>query len=252
MTPVGERINPLTAIGVALLVDLVLLASVDAVTAGVAVLGEALLAPLTGIPPLRLGRRATVLLAAAAVAGATIALYGRTAGAVHLQWGLVVVSDGSLQLALATALRILAIGLPAAILLAGMDATRLADALGSRLHLPARFVLAGLAAVRLVEVFGEDWRTIALARRARGVGDAGRIRRMPSQVFALLVVALRRATLLATAMEARGLGSVEQRTWSRPSRFGGADLAVLVAGVLVAGLAVGVGLATGSYRVALT
>lgn len=252
MTPLATRINPLTALGAALLVDLVLLASVDVVTAGVAVLAELLLAPLTGLPIGRLVRRAGVLLAAAAVAGVTIALYGRTSGAVHASWGLVVVSDGSLGLAAATALRILAIGLPAALLLAGMDATRLADALGSRLHLPARFVLAGLAAVRLVEVFGEDWRTIALARRARGIGDAGRIRRLPSQVFALLVVALRRASLLATAMEARGLGAAGRRTWSRPSPFGRADLAVLLAGVLVAALAVGVGLATGSYRVVLS
>jgi energy-coupling factor transport system permease protein len=247
-----ERINPLTAIGVALLVDLVLLASVDAVTAGVAVLAELLLAPLGGIRPAPLARRAAPLLAAAAVAALTIALYGRTSGAVHLRWWLIVVSDGSMSLAAATALRILAIGLPAAILLAGMDATRLADALGSRLHLPARFVLAGLAAVRLVEVFGEDWRTIALARRTRGVGDTNRIRRVPGQVFALLVVALRGAGLLATAMEARGLGAAEQRTWSRPSTFGRLDLAVLSAGLLVVVLAVGVGLATGSYRVVLT
>ncbi|HET6826731.1 MAG TPA: energy-coupling factor transporter transmembrane component T [Amnibacterium sp.] len=252
MTALVERINPLTALGVALLVDLVLLASVDVVSAATAVLGELLLLPLSGVPPRRLARRSGVLLLAAGVAGVTITLYGRTAGVVHLHWGLVEVSDGSLQLALATALRILAIGLPAAVLLAGMDATRLADALGGRLHLPARFVLAGLAAVRLVEVFGEDWRTIALARRARGVGDGNRIRRAPSQVFALLVVALRRATLLATAMEARGLGAAERRTWSRPAPFGRADLGVLVAGLLVAALAVGVGLVTGSYRVLLT
>ncbi|MCU1472216.1 energy-coupling factor transporter transmembrane protein EcfT [Amnibacterium sp.] len=252
MTPIGERINPLTAIGVALLVDLVLLASVDVVTAAVAVAVELLLAPLAGLRLARFARRALPLLTGAAVAGATISLYGRTSGAVHLRWWLVVVSDGSLALALATALRILAIGLPAALLLAGMDATRLADALGSRLHLPARFVLAGLAAVRLVEVFGEDWRTIALARRARGVGDANRIRRLPGQVFALLVVALRRAGLLATAMEARGLGAAERRTWSRPSTFGRPDLAALAAGLLVVALAVGLGLATGSYRVVLT
>jgi energy-coupling factor transporter transmembrane protein EcfT len=252
MTARVERVNPLTALGVALLVDLVLLVSVDAVTAATAVLAELLLTPFTGIPLPRLARRSVPLLVAAAVAGVTITLYGRTAGTVHLRWGLVVVSDGSLELALATALRILAIGLPAVILLAGMDATRLADALGGRLHLPARFVLAGLAAVRLVEVFQQDWGTIALARRARGVGDANRIRRLPGQVFALLVVALRRASLLATAMEARGLGAAERRTWSRPSPFGRTDLAVLAAGLLVAGLAVGVGLATGSYRVLLT
>jgi energy-coupling factor transporter transmembrane protein EcfT len=252
VTALVERINPLTALGVALLVDLVLLASVDVVTAATAVLLELLLLPLSGVPVRTLLRRSGVLVVAALVAGVTIALYGRTAGVVHLSWGLVEVSDGSLQLALAIALRILAIGLPAVVLLSGMDATRLADALGGRLRLPARFVLAGLAAVRLAEVFGEDWRTIALARRARGVGDGNRIRRLPSQVFALLVVALRRATLLATAMEARGLGAAHHRTWSRPSPFGRPDVGVLVAGLLVAGVAVTVGVATGSYRVVLT
>jgi energy-coupling factor transport system permease protein len=252
VTPRAQRINPLTAIGVALLVDLVLLVSVDVITAAVAVLAELLLSPLAGIPPARLARRAAPLLVAGAVAAITIALYGRTSGTVHVRWWLVVVSDGSLRLALATGLRILAIGLPAVLLLAGMDATRLADALGSRLHLPARFVLAGLAAVRLVEVFGEDWRTIALARRARGVGDTGRVRRLPGQVFALLVVALRRAGLLATAMEARGLGAAERRTWSRPSTFGRSDVVALGAGLLVVALAVGIGIGTGSYRVVLS
>ena len=71
-------------------------------------------------------------------------------------------------------------------------------------------------------------------------------------MFALLVVALRRATLLATAMEARGLGAAERRTWSRPSLFGRPDAGVLAAGVLVAAVAVAVGVATGSYRVVLT
>jgi energy-coupling factor transport system permease protein len=242
-------VNPLTAIGVAMLVDLVLLASVDLVTAATAVVLELLLAPLSGIPARTLLRRCLPLLLTAALAAVTIALYGRSYGAVHLRWAFVTVSDGSLALAVTTALRIVAIGLPAVLLLAGMDATRLADALGSRLRLPARFVLAGLAAVRLVEVFGEDWRTIALARRARGVGDGNRIRRIPGQVFVLLVVALRRASTLATAMEARGLGAAGRRTWSRPSTFGPADLAVLAAGLLVAGVAVAVGLVTGSYRV---
>ena len=110
-------------------------------------------------------------------------------------------------------------------------------------------MLAGLAGIRLVEVLGEDWRTIALARRARGVGDRGRLRRLPGQAFALLVVALRRATALATAMEARGLGSPVRRTWSRPSPFGRVDAAVIAAGLVVALGSVGVGLLAGTYRV---
>ncbi|MDQ1531402.1 MAG: energy-coupling factor transport system permease protein, partial [Microbacteriaceae bacterium] len=192
--------NPVALIGAGLLIDVVLLVSLDPVTAAVAVLLELALVPVTGLPLSRVVRRSVPVLVAAAFAGVTVALYGRTAGAIRLHWGLVTVSDGSLLLALTTALRILAIALPAIVLLADLDATRLADALAQRLHLPARFVLAGLAAFRLVEVFAEDWRTIGLARRARGVADAGRLRRLPGQVFTLLVVALRRASALATAM----------------------------------------------------
>jgi energy-coupling factor transport system permease protein len=244
--------NPVTLIGAGLLIDVVLLVSLDPVTAAAAVLLELALAPLTGVPAAQVVRRSVPVLVAAAFAGVTVALYGRISGPIHVHWGLVTVSDGSLLLALTTALRILAIALPAIVLLADLDATRLADALAQRAHLPARFVLAGLAAFRLVEVFGEDWRTISLARRARGVADSGRLRRLPGQVFTLLVVALRRASALATAMEARGLGAPGRRTWSRPSRFGRADLAVLAAGVLVAGGAVAVGLLTSSYRVVFT
>ena len=145
-------------------------------------------------------------------------------------------------------MRLVAVALPAVVLLTDLDATRLADGLGQRLRLPDRFVLAGLAGVRLFEVLGEDWTAIALARRARGVDDAARLRRLPGQVFTLFVVALRRAVALATAMEARGLGAPGPRTWSRPSRFGRADLVAVLAGLLVAAGSVSVGLVAGTYR----
>ncbi|RIX28290.1 energy-coupling factor transporter transmembrane component T family protein [Amnibacterium setariae] len=244
-------VNPLTAIGVVLLIDLVLLLSLDAVTATAAVVLVALFAPLARVPLGRLAPRTAAVAVASVLVALTVLLYGRESGTVHLRIGLVAVSDGSIALAIATGLRLLAVALPAVVLLTDLDATRLADALGQRLHLPDRFVLAGLAGVRLFEVLGEDWRTIALARRARGVGDRGRVRRLPGQAFALLVVALRRAVALATAMEARGLGAPGPRTWSRPSRFGRPDLAVLLAGLVVAGGAVAAGLIAGTYRFVL-
>jgi energy-coupling factor transport system permease protein len=242
------RANPLAAIGVVLLVDLVLLLSLDAVTATTAIALTALFVPLAGIPLRRLAIRTGAVAGGAVLVGITVVLYGRGSGTVYLSAGFVQISDGSIGLAVATALRLIAVALPAVVLLTDLDATRLADALGQRLRLPDRFVLAGLAGVRLFEVLGDDWRTIALARRARGVGDTGRIRRLPGQTFTLLVVALRRAVALATAMEARGLGAPGPRTWSRPSRFGVADLVVVLAGVVVAGGSVAVGLLAGTYR----
>lgn len=245
------RANPLAAIGVVLLVDLVLLLSLDAVTAIVAIVLTAAFVPLAGIPLRRLAVRTGAVAAAAVLVAITVVLYGRESGAVYLAVGSARISDGSIGLAIATALRLIAVALPAVVLLTDLDATRLADALGQRLHLPDRFVLAGLAGVRLLEVLGDDWRTIALARRARGVGDSGRISRLPGQAFTLLVVALRRAVALATAMEARGLGAPGRRTWSRPSRFGTPDLVVMLAGVVVAGGSVTAGLIAGTYRLVL-
>lgn len=244
----SARANPLAAIGAVLLVDLVLLLSLDVVTGAAAILLELLLVPLAGLPLRRLAARAVTVVVAAVLIAVSVALYGRGGGDLLLALGLVRISDGSLMLAAATALRLVAIGLPAAVLFTDLDATRLADALGQRLHLPDRFVLAGLAGVRLFEVLGDDWRAIALARRARGVGDAGRLRRAPGQAFSLLVVALRRAVVLATAMEARGLGAPGRRTWSRPSSFGRADAVVVACGVVVAAGSLIAGVAAGTYR----
>ena len=53
------------------------------------------------------------------------------------------------------------------------DPTDLADALAQVLRLPARFMLAALAATRLFGVMAAEWRSMSLARRARGLGDDG-------------------------------------------------------------------------------
>ncbi len=147
-------------------------------------------------------------------------LYGQRSGRVHVEWLLVQVSDGSLWLGLATLLRVLAIGLPAVVLFAQVDPTDFADGLAQVLHLPARFVLGAFAGIRLAGLFADDRRALELARRARGVADRGRLRRLAGLAFALFVLSIRRGSALATAMEARGFGGDVRRTWARPSRFG--------------------------------
>ena len=52
-------------------------------------------------------------------------------------------------------------------------------------------------------------------------------------------------------MEARGFGVTSQRTWARPSRFTGADVAVVAGGVLLALAATAAGLLAGTWRLAL-
>lgn len=218
------KANPLAVLGSALLVPAVLLARFDLVTPLVLLAGEALWLVLLR-PPARALALRTVPVWFAVVPAATVAWL--TAGPVD---------------ALAVALRIVAIALPGVAATLVVDLTALADACGQVLRLPAAPVLSALAALRLVGDLVDEWQDVALARRARGLPAKG-LRAAPRLAFVLVVLALRRAVVLAEAMEARGLRAAPgtPRTWARPSRFGGADAALLVASALWCVLALAVG-----------
>lgn len=249
--PLAERLNPVAAIAASLLPALLLVTTIDVTSAAVALALQLVLIPALGVPLRPLLRRAAPVLIAAPFAALTIALYGRESGRVYAEFLLVRISDGSLELALATLLRILAIALPAIALFTRPDATRLGDALGQNLRLPSRFVLGSVAALRLLTVLGDDARTLERARRARGLGDRSRLRRLGGQVFGLLVLAIRRGSALAIGMEARGFGAPGPRTWWRPSPWRASDTLVVVIAVGVAVIAVAAAIITGSFTNAL-
>ncbi|MFS4506465.1 energy-coupling factor transporter transmembrane component T family protein [Clavibacter sp. Sh2141] len=240
-------VNPVARLAAALALTLVLVLSLDVVSAGTALLLELLLLPATGIRPRALLVRGIPIWIAAPGAGITILLYGRTSGDVYAQFLLVVISEGSVLLAVATTLRVLAIGVASLILFSSVDPTDLADGLAQVWRLPSRFVLGALAGVRLVGLLLDDWRSLELARRARGVADRGRVRRFAGQAFALLVLSIRRGSKLATAMEARGFGGPGARTWARPSVVGRRELLVLIVAVLVAAASVTASVAAGTW-----
>jgi energy-coupling factor transport system permease protein len=244
---VVTAINPVAKLAAALLIAFTLALSVDEVSAGVALALELLLLPFAGLGWSAFWRRTAPVWIAAPLAGLTIALYGRASGHVYVGWYFVQITDGSLHLALVTVLRVLAIALPAVVLFATVDATDLADGLAQVLHLPARFVLGGLAALRLVGLMRDDWSTLELARRARGVADRARLRRFAGSAFALFVLAIRRGSALATAMEARGFRGDGPRTWARPSRFGLGEWLLIVLSALIAAIAVVVAVVSGQW-----
>lgn len=246
--PLRLVVNPVAKVGASLILAVGLVLTLDWVSSAVALALELCLAPLVSVPLGRLVRRTAPIWIAAPLAAGAIALYGRESGASYFEFGLAHVTAGSLELALATGLRILAIALPAVVLFMTIDPTDLADGLAQVLHLPSRFVLGALAAFRLVSVLGDDWRSLERARRARGVADRARIRRYAGQAFALLVIAIRRASKLATAMEARGFGSDAPRTWARESRFGGREWSLLAGGLIVASAALTASIASGHWN----
>jgi energy-coupling factor transport system permease protein len=239
--------NAVAKLAATLVTTVTLLLSIDAVSAGVTLVCVLALMPFTGLSARMLWLRSWPLLTAAVLGAAATILYGRPAGDTYLQWGLVHVTDGSFQLALAILLRVLAIALPAVVLLSTTDPTDLADGLSQRVRLPARFVLGALAGLRLVGLLVEDWRELSLARRARGVADTGRLRRFLGQSFALFVLAIRRGTKLATAMEARGFGAPGARTWARPSVLRPRDAVLVLIAVAIAAASAAIAIAAGTW-----
>ncbi|GAA1061212.1 energy-coupling factor transporter transmembrane component T family protein [Agromyces bracchium] len=243
-----DRVNPATRLAAAMVLTTPLLLTVDWVSAAIALGIQLVLFALAGVTPGLLVRRTWPILVAAPLAGISMLLYGRPSGTVYWEFWLAKVTDGSIQLAIAVTLRVLAIGLPAALLFLRVDPTDLADGLAQVWRLPARFVLGALAATRLVGLFVEDWRAMSLARRARGIGDHGAVRRASTMAFALLVLAIRRGSKLATAMEARGFGADAPRTWARPSTVGAPDAVLVAIAAAVAAAAIAGAVWAGTFH----
>lgn len=241
-------VNPVAKLGVSALIAVPLILTLDPVSASVALALEFVLFLFAGIGWREFWVRTWPVWLAAPLTGLTIALYGQTRGVVYVDWFVLRISEGSLALALATMLRVLAIALPSVVLFITVDPTDLADGLGQIVRLPARFVLGALAGLRMVGLFLDDWRALELARRARGVADRGRIRRFLGMAFALLVLSIRRGAKLATAMEARGFGAPGRRTWARESRFGAAEWLLLAVGAAISGIAVAAAVVTGAWN----
>lgn len=241
------RVNPVAKLAALVLPSLVVILSLDPVLSGSVLLLSLALLALAGAP--LGGRVMLVLWLGAPLAGVTMALYGRGAGEVFWQFGPAEISQGSLAIACATVLRILALAAPAVALLATIDLTELADALAQTLRLPSRFVLGALAGLRQLELAVDDWRMIGLARRARGLGDEWWLRRWSGDAIALFVLMVRRGGRLATAMDARGFGP-GPRTWSRPVRWGRSEWLLICAGAAIAIVAVGLSLTLGGWRFA--
>lgn len=240
------RFNPLSRIAGLMALCTPLLLSVDIVSAAVSLAVTLIASPMLGVGLAQLWRRGWPLLVVTPISGVSMALYGRPEGTEYFSFFLAHVTDNSLQLAAAIMVRVLAVGLPAIVLLGGIDPTDLGDALSQKLKLSPRFVIGAVAGARLVSLFQRDLDAMRRSRRVRGI-EQGPIATGVALTFGLLVLAIRRGTKLATAMEARGLGT-GPRTWARVSRWHMRDT-VLVSGCLLAGCAsIALAIVAGTFR----
>ncbi|OLT26817.1 cobalt ABC transporter [Nocardiopsis sp. CNR-923] len=211
-------LNPAAKLLAALVLGLGLVPAVDAVTGGVVLAAAVLSIPFSGID-----RRALVLL------GGPFLLMGLSSGTVNYLYG-----EHGLEGAVGAAVRLLAIALPGLLAAASSDPTEMSDGLVQKLRVPERPAMGVLAALRLIPLLAHQWRTITLARRARGLEAGCHPLRVVSlffgRLFALLVRSIRTGTLLATAMDARAFGT-GPRSWARESRWRRADTLLLLASV---------------------
>ena len=228
-SPFLASLNPAYRLIGGFLAALPMLLSLDWLSSGTMLVLEFAVLAVIGITPWQTVRSTWPVFVGAPFSALAVLLYGKSGGDTWWQWGLMRVTDRSAELALATALRILAIGIPAIIAVLGIDVTDLADSFSQILHLPDRFVYGGLAGMRLFSVLQDDWTALSASRRSRGLGDDNALRAFLPQSFALLVLSIRRSTTLATAMQARGFGGSGPRSHARVSEVHVRDRVFLAA-----------------------
>ena len=130
------KINPVSRFIGALILCIPMFFTLDVVSASVAFGLEMLLLWIGGVAPWTVLRKTWPVWIAATGSFVSVALYGKTSGTVLANLGgIIVISQGSLYLALATFLRVAAIAVPGVILALGFgsDAPR-SQARESKLH----------------------------------------------------------------------------------------------------------------------
>ena len=226
------RANPVAKLAAAAILMAVLFVARGAVTPAVVLAGLLASVPLTGLALRDLLARTWLLLIAALFVGVL---------------NVVLAPGGSANLltGLGLGLRLLGIAFCGVLALATTDPTDLADSLQQQARLSPRLAVGVLAAVRLLPILAAEWQILGMARRARGVSAGWSPLAAASigfgMLLALLVGAVRRATRLATGMEARGFGASECRTIARRQSVRTADWAMLAVaiGLGAAGIAIG-------------
>jgi len=224
------RRAPVAKLAASALLSIVVLATRDVVVLGTILAVCLATAPLLGIGPLSLAKRLWPVLAACAAIVVTLSLFSADrSGTTLLHFGPILVTSSVLSASLSLALRLLALAVPAILVFTSTDPTDLADSLIQHAKAPPRFAIGALAAFRMLDLFRQEWRMIAMARRARGMRQG-----FARTAFVLLVGAIRRGVRLSVAMDARGFDSGLPRTVARPQPFGAADAGLILGAVILA------------------
>lgn len=249
------RLNPVAKLAITAIITIGLLITLDQFSSGVILIFEVLCIPFVGLTWRSVFVRVGILVIIAAVLTLTNALFSaNTDGIVFFAWGPFSLSSAGLVAALAVGLRVLALSLPAVLLLSTTDPVLLADGLQQQLRVPARYAMSMVVGLRLMPLMASNWREFSAARRARGLAVTGPVTAVRSaleRTVGLLIQSLRVAVRMATAMQARGFDPYGQRTFARDSSLAARDGVAVVLTLAVVALALYAAIARGEFTFAL-
>lgn len=179
-------------------------------------------------------------LAATLTAGTVVRLLPAVVAALSLGWSAWLFTGGAAGWpgAVQAASRVLVLVLPGVLLAGHLRPAELGDQLAQWFHVPGRPVVAATAALERLDGLVEATRETVRIRRVRGLSAGrtplARARAAGSVTFDVLVSSIRDAGRMAVAMEARGLGSAQHRTWAEPAQWHRADTVLVILGTVSA------------------
>ncbi|TVQ27750.1 MAG: energy-coupling factor transporter transmembrane protein EcfT [Spirochaetaceae bacterium] len=177
------------------------------------------------------------------------ALLPRAQGTVLASWGPVLVSAEGLLNGISFFLRALSFGVWSLVFVASTDPTLFVLSLMHQLRVKPRIAYSALAAYRYLPMLQQELEQIRAAHRLRGMGEhgglRGRVQRIYRYTIPLLAGALRRATRVAAAMEARAF-SGERESWYRTVGVRKRDFVYLVGIMVLMGVIIAWGVQSSS------
>ncbi len=238
-SPIGRR-DPVVKFAIVLGLSLALVLVIDPVTPLLFLCGTVLAAALLGGVSARAYLRALGLLALVGLgfvwSNATLATVAADTPPLAV-WGPFRVTEPGLRFGIAIALRGLAIGALSLTFVFTTDPTRFAVSAARNARASRRIVYPLLAAYRFLPFLTDEYAQIHLAQRVRGAAETSRLgtaRARLREVVPLFATAIRRATRIAIAMDARGFAGGSPRTYYRETPIVAGDVAFAIAVAAVA------------------
>jgi energy-coupling factor transport system permease protein len=169
------------------------------------------------------------------------AFFSRPGGETLLAWHFIRVTGESLRMGVTLGLRVLTIVLFSYLFAATTDPRDLALSMVQQARLPYKMAFGLFAGFRFLPLLGTEFETIRAAHRIRGVGEKrgwrGTYRELKRFTIPLSASVIRKASHIGIAMESKGFGAFDKRTYLRETKVTGQDILFLVGLVIVLAVA---------------